>query len=179
MYFFQKRSTKYGIIIFLSLVIFTTVSCIFKKNDTKIELTDIKNEDRDIASFLVKSTEINRSITNLAMLAQSNSKSILIKDVLNKQVKICSELQNQIKIIAENRFVTIPVIVKPTIIRYKSDDVIVKMLLKDLQTQIMNFEKITLSTRDGKIFNLKTEFLPKLYQQTNIINNLNNKLLTN
>lgn len=167
---FKKNYFKFFIIT-LSIVLFT--SCNFsKKNDAKSVISDIDIEERSVASFLVKATEINSSIIKLSKLAEFNSKSVEVKDAFAEQIKITMTIQKKIKMISEEKFVTTPLLNSRFDIKYTNDEALLDSLLNELILEIMLFEKITDTSNDSKIFELKNEFLPKLNYQSQKISSL-------
>ncbi len=163
---------KYLSIFIISISVLLFLSCNFsKKTDSHFVVPDIESEDREIAAFLVNTTETNSVIVELYKISQSSSKAIDVKDIFSEQIKLTSEIQSRIKQISEERFVTIPLTYKNTKIKYSNDVELLDLLINQLVVQINLFEKID-KTNDAKILELKNEFLPKLNFQSQKVSTL-------
>lgn len=171
-------SRKYLLIFLIAFTVPFFLSCNFSKNGgAQIGVVDAENEDRAIAAFLVKVTEINSAIRKLSQVAQLHSKSVEVKDAFIEQVKLSTEIQKKVQMIAAERLVTTPLTAKRLSVRYTNDVTLMDLLINELISETMVLEQITDVSDDTKIFQLKNEFLPKLNFQSQKISSLKIKYI--
>lgn len=163
-----------GSVIITLLLFFAVISCRFTdKSDGNKNANFDEQEQRQVAAFLVKSTEINLQILHLSKIIQSKSTSVNVKNTFEKQFQLTSKINSDIKKIAEENLVNLPRVDVRNTIRYKNDSVSINILKNQLNKQIELFRNIIVTTNDPKISKLQSEFLPKLNDQAQKIRTLN------
>ena len=185
-YITQKISTDFKLILVFFFSFFTyflLISSCDNKTATKIEIDKYVQEEQKIVKFLTKTTELNSKLVAVTDLKKSHDLPHDYLQLFTRQQQISYSFNKDIDKIATAEMVSIPSInseqkyyEKLELTKEQKLDTIINNLI----LQVALLKTLEKQTKNEKIAQLTTTYLPKISNQIELTNTFKiNNYLTN